>query len=318
MVLPRPGHPCTAMTDWKLSGPPADELPALATALVEEVDMLLSSPRWRLLRQSSTISHHAHAAAALRHAAALLIDVVDAAERGREAALRVLGRAHLEAWLVGMYVMAFGDEALADIEAGYIKAISAQHNRLADYDEQLQREIKKAKAQNKRIRAANKHAERWNEAHPHEEPKPLVEEVPVPMRTAVDLDLERALGGGAPAEEVSPLALAGIVARLNEYGRAQEGPDAVFDMVYDLGYRGLSTLGAHPTLWVLNAYLDFSETSTMVGTVAQMGAASMAGAVLNTAVMLTAALSEKVIALKGDEAPIASSVSARYRIEEVQ
>lgn len=138
------------------------------------------------------------------------------------------------------------------------------------------------------------------------------------MRAAVDLDLERALDGGAPTDEVSPLALAGIVARLNEYGRAQEGADAVFDMVYDLGYRGLSTLGAHPTLWVLNAYLDFSETSTMVGTVAEMRAASMAGPVLNTAVMLTAALSEKVIALKGDEAPVASSVSARYRIEEVQ
>lgn len=306
------------MTDRKLTGPPADELPALAAALVDEVDMLLSSPRWRLLRESSTVSHRAHAAAALRHVAELLTDVVDVAQRGREAALRVLGRAHLEAWLVGMYVMAFGDEALVDIEAGYVKAISAQHNRLADYDEQLQRDIKKARAQNKRIRAANKHTERWNEAHPDEEPKPLGEEVRVPMRTAVNLDVERALGGRAPVDEVSPLALAGIVARLNEYGRAQEGPDAVFDMVYDLGYRGLSTLGAHPTLWVLNAYLDFSETSTMVGTVAHMGAPSMAESVLNTAVMLTAALSEKVIALKGDEAPVASSVSARYRIREVQ
>jgi hypothetical protein len=306
------------MTDRKLSGPPADELPALAAALVEEVNMLLSSPRWRLLRQSSTVNHHAHAAAALRHVGALLIDIVEAAKRRREAALRVLSRAHLEAWIVGMYVMAFGDEALADIEAGYVKAISAQQNRLADYNKQLQRDIKKAKAQNKRIRAANKHAERWNEAHPHEEPKPLVEEVPVPMRTAVDLDLDRALGGGAPADEVSPLALAGIVARLNQYGRAQEGPDAVFDMVYDLGYRGLSTLGAHSTLWVLKAYLDFSERSTMVGTVAQMAAPSMAGSALNTGVMLTAALSQKVIALKGDEAPVASSVSARYRIEEVQ
>lgn len=163
------------MTDRKLSGPPADERPVLAAALVEEVNMLLSSPRWRLLRQSSTVRHHAHAAAALRHVAALLMDVVDAAERGREAALRVLGRAHLEAWLVGMYVMAFGDEALADIEVGYIKAISTQHNRLADYDEQLRRGIKKAKAQNKRIRAANKHAERWNEAHPEVEPKPLMQ-----------------------------------------------------------------------------------------------------------------------------------------------
>lgn len=305
------------MTDRKLTGPPVDELPALAAALADEVDELLSSPRWRLLRQSSTVSHHAHAAAALRHVTALLVDVVDATGRRREAALRVLGRAHLEAWLVGMYVMAFGEDALTDIEAGYAKAISVQHNRLAEYDDRRRREIKEAKARNKRIRAANRDRERWNEAHPDAAPKPLVEEVPVPMRTAVDLDLHRTLGGRASDDEVSPLALAGIVERLNEYGRATEGPDAVFDMVYDLGYRGLSTLGAHPTLWVLNTYLDYTETSTMVATVGQMRAGSMGESVLNTAVMLTAALSEKVIGLKGDEAPVAESVSARYRLEAV-
>ncbi len=258
------------MTHRKLSGPPAGELPALAAALAEEVDILLSSPRWRLLRQSSTVSHHMRAAAALRHVAALLIDVVDVAERGREAALRVLGRAHLEAWLVGMYVMAFGDEVLADIETGYVKAISAHTTASPTMTSSFNGRSTRRKAQNKRIRAANKHAERWNEAHPHEEPKPLVEEVPVPMRTAVDLDLERARGVDARAEESRRSRSLESSRASNEYGRAQEGPDAVFDMVYDLGYRGLSTLGAHPTLWVLNAYLDFSETSTMVGTVAQM------------------------------------------------
>ncbi len=34
---------------------------------------------------------------------------------------------------------------------------------------------------------------------------------------------------------------------------------------------------------------------------------------LGTAVMLTAGLTEEVIGLKGDEAPTAASISARYR-----
>ncbi len=210
--------------------------------------------------------------------------------------------------------MAYGEDALADIQAGYAKAISAQHTRLGEYDESLRQEIAKAKRKNKRIRARNRELQRWNEAHP-EAAKPLIDELPVPRRTAVGLDLAAALAeGAADKDEIPPLALTGIVARLNEYGRAHEGPDAVFDMVYDLGYRELSTLGAHPTLWVLNAYLDYTERSTMVGTVAAMRAASMGEPVLGTAVMLTAALAEEVIGLKGDEAPTAASISARYRI----
>ena len=146
-------------------GPAADELPVLAAALVKEVDEVLSAPRWRLFRSSSNAVHHAHAAAALRHVVALLADVVQAVDRRREAALRVLGRAHLEAWLVGMYVMAYGDDALADIEAGYEKAISSQHTRLAEYDETLRQEIAKTKRRNKRIRSDNRDLQSWNEAH---------------------------------------------------------------------------------------------------------------------------------------------------------
>lgn len=308
-------HAGAQMIARRMIGPPADELPALSADLAKEVDDLLSSPRWRLLIGSSTVVHHVHAAAALRHVVALLEDVVDAVERRREAALRVLGRAHLEAWLVALYVTAYGDEALADMESGYSKAISSQHTRLAEYDESLRKEIAKTKGKNKRIRARNRDLQRWNEAHPDEPPKPLVDELPLPRRTAVALDLAAALGdGAADDDDIPPLALAAIVARLNEYGRAQEGPDALFDLVYDLGYRGLSTLGAHPTLWVLNAYVDGTERSTMIGTVPAMRAASMGEPVLNTAVMLTAAVTQKVIGLKGDEAPTAASVSDRYQI----
>ena len=52
----------------------------------------------------------------------------------------------------------------------------------------------------------------------------------------------------------------------------------------------------------------------MVATVPEMRATSMAEPVLSTAVLLTAALIQKVIGLKGDEAPTAAKVSARYQL----
>ena len=302
------------MDERRTIGPATDELPALVAGLAKEVDDLLSSPRWRLVLTSSTVAHHVHAAAGLRHVVALLEDVANAVARRREAAIRILGRAHLEAWLVALYVTVYGDDALADIQARYTKAISSQHTRLAEYDESLTREIAKINEKNQRIQDRNRHLQRWNEAHPGEPSKALTDEMPLPRRTAVALDLAAAIDDGpADDDQPPPLPLAAIVARLNEYGRAQEGPDAVLDMVYDLGYRGLSTLGAHPTLWVLDAYVDHTERSTMVSTVPEMRAVSMGRPVLNTAVMLTAALIQKVMDLKGHEAPMASSVSARYQ-----
>jgi hypothetical protein len=301
------------MDQRRIIGPPLNELPALAAKLAAEADELLSSPRWRLLVVSSKVAHHLHAAAALRHVVALLEDVVTAVQGRREAALRVLGRAHIEACLVGLYVTAFGDDALADISAGYSKAISSQQTRLAEYNQGIQQEVAKTKAKNNGIRARNRNLRRWNAAHPEEPPKLLTDELPLPQRTAICADLLTALSDGAgDSDGVPPLALSGIVARLNEYGRAQEGPDAVFDMVYDLGYRGLSTFGAHPTLWVLNAYVDSTPRSRMVSTVPEMGAESMGATVLSAAVMLTATLIQKVIGLKGDDAPSAASVSALF------
>ncbi|MBL8776754.1 MAG: hypothetical protein JNK12_12500 [Acidimicrobiales bacterium] len=306
------------MPDRTFTGPPVEELPSLSAALVEEVDRLLSSPRWRLLMHSSTVSHHIHAAASLRHVAVLLTDVADAVEAHREIAVRVLGRAHIEAWLIGMYVVVYGDDAIADIEAGYVRAISAQHKRLAEHDERRRAELADAKRRNKAIRSQNRNRRRWNDAHPDDVPKPFTEEVPLPSRPSMDIDLHSALADGAPdLGDPPPLALAGVAARLAEHARTEEGPDAVLDVVYDLGYRGLSSLGAHPTLWVLNAYLDFKPTGAMVGTIATINARSMADAILDSAVHMTAVLTLKVIGLRADDAPVAQSIVARYAYETV-
>jgi hypothetical protein len=300
-----------------LDGPDSQDLARLAAEVCTDIDVVLSSDRWRLLLTSSTVGHHIHAAGALRHTAALLRDVVDAVDAGREVAARVLGRAHLEAWIVGMYVMAFGDDAIEDIERGYVRAIEAQHASLAAYDDRLRTDIAKARKRNARIRRRNRDVAAWNSANPDEPPKPLLDEVPVPQRDLVDVDLRRALAEGAPDEdedEAGRVPVSALVARLNEYGRDHEGPDAVFDMVYDLGYRGLSTLGAHPTLWVLNAYLDFKPNGLFVSSVRDLRAPTMTDGILNTAVLLTATLAVQVYALREQGPSRCGEITAMWRL----
>lgn len=299
----------------RLKGPEDDELPGLVKELLTEIHQALSAPRWVLLAGASTAKVHLHAAAALRHVCALLEDVTRAAEDGREAALRVLGRAHLEAWLIGMYIVMGGKEALEDIASGYRYSLEAQHARLLEYDVRVKRDIGRARRANKRIRIANEGIAQWNAMHP-EAQKPVLTKLPTPTRTPVDLDLLASPAAGTPDEddEINRLVLAAVVARLNDLAQAEEGIDGGFDIPYDLAYRGLSTFGAHPTLWVINSYLDFHDRSIMVRTSPTMHAPSMATSVLQTALLETAALSQRVLALRETETPTADAITARYQI----
>jgi hypothetical protein len=106
-----------------LKCPPEDELPRLAQALLAEIAAVLATDRWVLLRTASTTNRKIHSAATLRHVCTLLEDIADVVEKGREAALRVLGRAHLEAWLIGMYIAFGGDEAVVEMASGYRRGI---------------------------------------------------------------------------------------------------------------------------------------------------------------------------------------------------
>jgi hypothetical protein len=73
--------------------------------LLGEVDEAFSSDRWAILdsgRQHSTWL--LYDGAALRHCCRLLCEIEVAAAAGLELSVRMLGRAHMEAWLVALYM----------------------------------------------------------------------------------------------------------------------------------------------------------------------------------------------------------------------
>jgi hypothetical protein len=165
-----------------------------------------------------------------------------------------------------------------------------------------------------KIEAQNAGIAVWNHNHP-EAQKPMLETVPMPTRTPVALDLVAALGDPERGEvQVSPLALAAVVARLKVLCATDEGGDAGFDMAYDLAYRGLSNLGAHPTLWVIKQYLDMNKHGLGVRTSKMMRAESLAAPIFNTAVMQTALLAQQVLRMQDGATPVADSILDRYRL----
>lgn len=238
----------------RLDGPPEEELVSLARELSCEIEQELESDRWALIRTSSKVGHHGYAAAALRHVVTLLVDIVGAVEGQREAAAIILGRAHLEAWFIGTYLTLVGDSAVDRLYAGDAHSRAAQHKQLAESDRQLNEEIQSLERRNETIRSSNEGKRSWNAAHPDREPKALEPELPVPRRPPLNLDFQGDPTVGEddldlPAPE--PLKVIDIARTLTKHARENEGLDGSLVLVYDLAYRGLSTLGAHPTMGVL-------------------------------------------------------------------
>ncbi len=300
-------------TRLRLDGPDTSELPKLVDDLLTEVDGALSAPGWVLVKSASRANLHVHAAAALRHVCGLLGEVLPAAVGHREIALRVLGRAHLEAWFVGMYIAMGGAEALADVASDYQYSMKAQHRDLLAYNERLKRDREEAAGSNRKIGKINDGIRIWNAAHPAIQ-KPLVDTEPVPTSNPIEQDLLSALS--SDAGDISRMALPAVIARLNELASSEEGVKGGFDAAYALAYRGLSSLGAHPTLWVLNSYIDSPVRSIMLRTSRTMSAPSMADAVLHTALLQTAALTQRVLGLRNTPAPVADAVAGRYHLSD--
>lgn len=70
--------------------------------LLGEVDEAFSSDRWAILTGREHATWLLYDGAALRHCCRLLYEIEVAAAAGLELSVRMLGRAHMEAWLVAL------------------------------------------------------------------------------------------------------------------------------------------------------------------------------------------------------------------------
>jgi hypothetical protein len=282
----------------------------LVGRLVSEVDQILRTDSWALLENEAGITH-ALAGAALWHTCVLLQDVNSLAMQRREMALRIVSRAHLEAWLTGLYIHYGEDEALKRMYAEFKKTLETQQQEADDYDRDLKIEIRKANRRNKKTRHDNEGKRKWNEAHPDETPRELLPEIRVPDRPEINLDLSAAIREGVEMEAKS-LSVKEMTQALTHLAQEKAPGEEHFGVLYAIGYRGASTIGTHPNVNVLGSYLRGGEDSHFIRIAEEVHTPSYASTSRYSSLPSTALLAHRVLARRGCESQVAIEVLRRF------
>ena len=94
----------------------AEELSDGIARLVDEVDGEFATDRWAIVdARTDRAKWRLYDGAALRHYCRLLREMEIAARLDQEFSVRLLHRAHLEAWLTGLYIHYGGIEAVTRV-----------------------------------------------------------------------------------------------------------------------------------------------------------------------------------------------------------
>jgi hypothetical protein len=129
-----------------------------AIDLLGEVDEAFSSDRWAILdsgRQHSTWL--LYDGAALRHCCRLLYEIEVAAAAGLELPVRMLGRAHMEAWLVGLYIHFGGHEAPLKVAQAARHSLEGIELEARQFDEWLDGEKIAARKSGRKVEKERRH-----------------------------------------------------------------------------------------------------------------------------------------------------------------
>ena len=275
--------------------------------IVAEVDAELRSDRWVILSNSQSGMVRLYAGALLWHCCELLADIHTSMEHGREMAMRLLYRAFHEAWLMGLYVQYGGLEATMAIEADMKASFQAQLDDAVRYDRALKKERKRAA----KVRKHNEKIAEWNREHP-ELPRGVTSRSS-PSRNA------------SPSTLLCPFSIVLSTSRLrssvfptscrvlNELGESLDDGDEHFGIVYTMGYRTMSSIGAHPNLEVIQSYFDSTRVTNFVRLERRVRTPSTADLVNQLTLQQVADLSFRVLGdIPGAAIPVTEEILARY------
>lgn len=118
-----------------------------------------------------------------------MTEIYEAAHRGAETIVRILGRAQFEATLVTQYLHHGGQTALDAIGADYHSTLTSWAADIRQFNDMVAAEKRRISKRNKRIRKHNKDRAAHNLKHPDEEQLELLPELPRPGFEPIDLDL---------------------------------------------------------------------------------------------------------------------------------
>lgn len=154
----------------------------------------MSSDAWAILDSGTNGRlQRLYDAAALRHCAALLAEIETAARAGLELGVRVLFRTHLEAFLLALYVHFGGPSALERVAQDTRSALEHNDRDFREFNERLTSERERATGARERIRQTNARNAEWNETHPGETPRPILDKPYTPKLSTTGVDLTEAV-----------------------------------------------------------------------------------------------------------------------------
>jgi hypothetical protein len=274
--------------------------------LTEEVHAALDSDRWAILDTGPDhVKWLLYDQASLRHCCRLLNEMEIAAQAAQEFAARLLYRAHLEAWLVGLYIHYGGFDAVTRIAQDTRYHLEAANNDAANFDKWLKGEKKAARARARRAEEANKVIRRWNDVHPNLPPKPLMVVPHVPQLRPSGIDLTDRITdfGNVDARSLPVSEVVDILTRLApEKGFGRES----FRPLY-LIYWVLSSI-THPTL---NVYDSYFLPTGFIRTAPAPVNGSIGDNARITALHATAFLACAVLGDQGCPTPVADELRTR-------
>jgi len=284
--------------------PTSEELSDGVTRLLAEADAALSSSRWAIRNTGSEhVLHRLYDAAALRHCCLLLKEIEQSAQAGQDMTVRLTGRAFVEAWLVAVYLHFGGYDALTRIIQDTRKQTEATAKGLKDFNQQLARDKAKALADLAKVQKTNAGISKWNESHPKQPPKPLLDEPHIPQLAPIHIDLSGRIADftGFTAQD---LPLSDVVAALTKLGPEKGFAKETFAPIYLL-YRMLSASATHPTVHIYDSYFRHSY---FVRTAPEPDSPLSSMSTLITALYSTALLTGWVLSDPEHPAPVANQI----------
>ena len=216
-------------------------------------------------------------------------------------------RAHLEAWLTGLYIHYGGFDAVTRVAQDTRYHLEAASNEAAAFDEWLVGERRSARRSARKVQQANQGIQKWNEANPHLPAKPLhtAPYVPQLQPTGIDLSDRIADFGACQARQ---LPISELVDLLTKLGKEKGFGNESFRPLY-LIYRVLSAIGMHSTLNILDAYF-------VPGGFIRIAPGPVNGSIIDTARITalhsTAFLACAVLGDHGCPAPVAEEIRDRF------
>jgi hypothetical protein len=225
--------------------PTSEELSDGIVRLVDEVDRELATDRWAIIdARTDHVKWRLYDGAALRQCCRLLWEMEIAARSDQEFSVRLLHRAHLEAWLTGLYIHYGGFEAVTRVAQDTRHGLEAANNEAAAFDQWLVGERRSACRSSRKVQRTNDGIQKWNEANPQLPAKPLnvAPHIPQLQATGVDLGDRIADFGGY---EARPLPVSDLVDLLTKLGMEKGFGNESLRPIY-LIYRVLSAIGTHP------------------------------------------------------------------------